>query len=200
MAPLENLGLSIKRLQHRSYCTLNARLAPLGISLVQWNALREIKRHPGPSIHRLAACTFTSDQASATLMARLRRQKLVQQRPGAGRTNLHGLTERGETLLTEGTRCLRRTLAKIFAPLSADEHGQLQTLLNKVLGDNPYLSPCPVAPLTEFAETLAGVAPASGRPMIRAGGPRPKPSSPRAKPARSAKAAPKPGGGRQTQR
>ena len=196
MASLEILGLSIKRLQHRNYCTLNAKLAPLGISLVQWSALREIKRNPGQSMHRLAECTFNSDQAFGTLMTRLRRQKLVEQQPGTGRTNLHNLTVRGETMLAEGTRCLRQTLAKVYASLNADEHDQLQALLDKVLDNNPYLQTCGTPPITNFAETLIGVPPAPGRPMIRAGGPRTKPAPRRPRSPQPARANSKSGNAR----
>ncbi len=68
---LEPLGLLIKTVQHRHHRTLDAKLAPLGVSLVQWSALREIDRHPGVSMHRLAELTFNSDQAFGTLATRL---------------------------------------------------------------------------------------------------------------------------------
>ncbi len=191
---LEVLGLAIKRLQHHSHCILNARLAPLGISLVQWNALREIKLHPGLSMHGLAVRTFNSDQAFGTLMTRLLRQKLVVRQPGAGRTNLHRLTPRGETLLEDGHRCIRQTLVKIFAPLSAAEHTQLQTLLHKVLREDPDAPPGAVPTLTHFCETMVGVVPGPGRPAIHAaGGPRTKPSPRPAKSKRPAATSPKPG-------
>lgn len=177
MNALEILGLSIKRLQHSSHCALNARLAPAGISLVQWNALREIKRHPGLSMHRLAERTFNSDQAFGTLMARLRRQKLVERQPGAGRANLHRLTARGETLLADGHRIIRGTLGKIFSPLSADEQVLMQTLLNKVIGDHADVLLCGAPLLAGFAKTLVGLAPNPKQPAVRDGVPPSKPAS-----------------------
>ena len=59
---LEPLALLIKQAQHRHHQALDTALTPLGISLVQWNALREIHRHPDSSQHRLAELTFNSDQ------------------------------------------------------------------------------------------------------------------------------------------
>ena len=133
--PLETLALSIKRLQHRNYRTLDARLAPLGISLVQWGALREIALHPGVCMHHLAELTFNSDQAFGMLMARLLRHKLVERQPGVGRANVHRLTPRGKALLGAGHRLVRQVLSKTFAALDAGERARLQGLLAKVLGD-----------------------------------------------------------------
>ena len=82
---LESLALLIKQAQHRNHQALDAVLAPMGISFVQWNALREIHRHPDSSQHRLAELTFNSDQSFGRLTTRLRRSKLVTRRPGAGR-------------------------------------------------------------------------------------------------------------------
>lgn len=181
MPALENLGLSIKRLQHRNYHALNAGLMPLGISLVQWSALREIDAHPGLCMHRLAERTFNSDQAFGTLMARLLRQKLVERQPGAGRANLHRLTPRGQTLLAEGYKHLEPILSKVFAPLDAGERTQLQALLSKVLGDDPDAPACHLAqegsPMTSFVKTLAGLVPNPGRATVRASGPATKPAA-----------------------
>ncbi len=162
LLPLEVLALSIKRLQYRNYRVIDAKLAPLGISLVQWGALREIELNPGFCMHRLAELTFNSDQAFGTLMARLLRQKLVERQPGAGRANVHRLTSHGKTLLGEGRKRVRQVLTRTFAPLTADQCARLQDLLNKVLR-NDALDTVPRA-----AKTLAGIAP--GDPVIRAGG------------------------------
>ncbi len=183
MSDLEDLGLAVKRLQHHSYHTLNAGLVPLGISVVQWNALREIDAHPDLCMHGLAEHTFNSDQAFGTLMARLLRQKLVERQASTGRTQLHRLTPRGRTLLAEGSKFLRRILAKVYAPLTAGERAQLLGLLNRVLGDDPtgpaYHSAKSHLPTTSFVATLAGLVPDPGRAEIRVGGPATKKPSPK---------------------
>ena len=186
MVNIEDLGLAIKRLQHQSYHTLNAGLAPLGISVVQWNALREIDAYPGLSMHRLAERTFNSDQAFGTLMCRLLRQKLVERQPSAGRTNLHRLTPRGRTLLAEGHQRVRRTLAEMYAPLDPQELERLHGLVHKILGKDLDVPPChlagePASPMTHFVETLTGLAPKSGRAAVRASGPATKPAARRAR-------------------
>ena len=133
---LESLGLLIKRAQHRHHRALEARLAPLGISLVQWSALREIDRNPGSSQHGLAELTFNSDQAFGTLTTRLLRLGLVKRRPGEGRAVVHRLTAKGETLLHQGREIMLEVLAASFAPLDQDERAQLTGLLTKLLGDD----------------------------------------------------------------
>ena len=197
--PLEILALSIKRLQYLNYRVLDARLAPLGISLVQWGALREIERNPGLCMHRLAELTFNSDQAFGTLMTRLLRQKLVARQPGAGRANVHRLTPHGRTLLGEGRKRVRQVLVRIFARLDADECVRLQGLLTKVLGGEALdAAPCSSRtvrqPLTRFVKTLAGIVPEPGRATIRAGGHPHKKASGHAPSARSRKTNPTVGG------
>ncbi len=132
---LEHLGLLVKQLQHRHHRALDARLAPLGISLVQWNALREIVRHPGSSQHRLAEITFNSDQAFGTLLTRLLRLGLVERHPGAGHATVHHLTAKGETLFQEGHTLVLEVFAQSFAPLNEDERALLCGLLAKMLGN-----------------------------------------------------------------
>ena len=193
--PLEILALSIKRLQYLNYRALDAKLAPLGISLVQWGALREIERNPGLCMHRLAELTFNSDQAFGTLMSRLLRQKLVARQPGAGRANVHRLTPRGKTLLGEGRKHVRQVLARIFTRLDADECVRLQGLLTKVLGDEaldvvPPSSRTAHLPLTQFVKTLAGILPEPGHAVIRASGHHHKKASGHAPSARNRKTIP----------
>jgi DNA-binding MarR family transcriptional regulator len=52
------IGLSVKRLQMRHHRTANERLASLGISIVQWDALRHLHENPEASLHDLAQLTF----------------------------------------------------------------------------------------------------------------------------------------------
>jgi DNA-binding MarR family transcriptional regulator len=130
---LEHLGWLIKRVQHRHHRTLDANLARLGVSVVQWNALREIDRNPSFSQHRLAARTFNSDQAFGALLGRLQARGLVVRRRGVGRASLHRLTPEGAALLQEGQAIMALELAASFAPLREEERERLALLLEKVL-------------------------------------------------------------------
>ena len=132
----ETLGLLIKHVQHRSLLRLEERLAPLGISMVQWNALRTIERYPGSCMHRLAKMTFNSDQALGTLSARLLRLGLVERRPGPGRIHFHVLTPKGEHLLQEGRALVQEVLAVTFAPLNPQECDTLGKLLSKLVDED----------------------------------------------------------------
>ena len=126
---LEPLALLIKQAQHRHHQALDAALAPLGISLVQWNALREIHRHPDSSQHRLAELTFNSDQSFGRLTTRLQKLKLVTRRPGVGRVHIHCLTEKGGALFHEGRQRVLDVFTRSFAPLDPEERAILTDLL-----------------------------------------------------------------------
>jgi DNA-binding MarR family transcriptional regulator len=131
---LEQLGWLIKKVQHGHHRALDAALAPLGVSLVQWNALREIDRHPGCSQHQLAEATFNSDQALGTLLGRLHRMGLILRERGSGRAQVHQLTQRGIEMLEKGGKIRAGVLGKSLGALSAAEGVELGRLLSKVGG------------------------------------------------------------------
>jgi DNA-binding MarR family transcriptional regulator len=130
---LEDVALSIKKVQARHHRALDRRLSPLGVTLVQWNALREIGRNPGVSAHALAELTFNSDQAFGALATRLIRQGFVLREPGIGRAIVHRLTPKGAKLRDAGQEVLLEVLKQSFAQLSVAERQHLQALLTKLL-------------------------------------------------------------------
>src|SRR5262249_41981981 len=134
---LEHLGWLIKRAQHGHHRALDASLARLGVSLVQWNALREIERNPGASQHELAERTFNSDQAFGTLVTRLEARRLVERRDGVGRAKVLRLTPKGKALLREGQEVMVEVLTASFAPLQEEERAELARLLTKILDAPP---------------------------------------------------------------
>ena len=129
----EDIGLLIKRAQQRHHREIDASLATMGISLVQWSALREIDRNPAASMHRLAELSFNSDQAFGTLTARLLRIGLIERFQGEGRMTHHRLTPKGTDLLRKGRKLVTKVLAQSFAPLDEDERDTLGRLLTKLL-------------------------------------------------------------------
>ncbi len=132
----ETLGLLIKYVQHRNLQLLEAELAPLELSITQWNALRTIDRYPGSCMHRLAVMTFNSDQAFGTLATRMLRLGLIERQSGVGRKTLHRLTSKGEIQLRAGRSLVQEVLSRTFAPLSEAERRTLSTLLGKLLDDD----------------------------------------------------------------
>lgn len=87
------------------------------VTLVQWNALREIDRNPAASMHLLAELTFNPDQAFGTLAHNLLRAGLIKRQQGQGRVLIPVLTERGPVLLMEGkidTRPGCVTVSRLF--------------------------------------------------------------------------------------
>lgn len=130
---LEPLALLIKQTQHRQNRMMEAALSPLDVSLVQWNALREIDRNSGSSMHRLAELTFNSDQAFGTLTARLGRLGLIKQRPGTGRALITELTARGKSVFDQGYPLIIGVCATFLGSLTEAERRLLTSLLTKVL-------------------------------------------------------------------
>ncbi|MFF1402645.1 MarR family winged helix-turn-helix transcriptional regulator [Streptomyces sp. NPDC058294] len=127
---LETLGQAIKRAQYRNHRAADAALRDIGVSLVQWDALRAIDRMPGASGHELAVATFQSDQAFGTLASRLVARGLIARSAGRGRRLEHTLTETGRTALEAGRQVMVGVLQELFAQLDeAQRLALLQTLL-----------------------------------------------------------------------
>ncbi len=133
MTLLEKLGLAIKRMQDRHHKAVDARLAPLGISLVQWHALREIKRYPGSPQLRLAELTFNSAQAFGTLTTRMLQAGLITRESGVGRAYCLTLTEKGEALLEQGRGMAQAVLTESFSGLNEEECALMLQMLEKAL-------------------------------------------------------------------
>jgi len=130
---LEDLGLAIKRLQHHHHCMVDAKLMPLGITLVQWDALRAISHHPDASAHRLAQLTFQTDQSFGALAGRLVARGWIDRVAGSGRALRHRLTPAGEEFLSKGYTVVNEVLSQSFAPLSPTELDTLYSLLTRLL-------------------------------------------------------------------
>lgn len=139
--PITETGLMVKRLQIRHHRTADARLQTLGVSLVQWDALRHLHENPDASLHELAQLTFQTDQSMGTLAARMEARGLIERVPGPGRAVRHRLTPAGDRICGEGMEIVRRTLEESFQPLSAAQLQTFDSLLRVVL--------CPDAPQTQ---------------------------------------------------
>lgn len=128
------IGLSVKRLQMRHHRRVNERLAPLGISIVQWDALRHLHENPDASLHDLAQLTFQTDQSFGTLATRMIDRGLIERVPGPGRAVRHRLTDKGDDLREKAGEIVRRTLTESFSPLTDEELQTFGDLLARVLG------------------------------------------------------------------
>lgn len=126
------LGRAVKQAQQRKHRMLDSRLADVGTTLSQWDALRAISRSPGASARSLAAETFQSEQAFGTLAGRLTAQNLIDRRRGRGRSIEHHLTPAGEKVLAAGHAVAADVLSEIFAPLSEQERATLLDLLLRI--------------------------------------------------------------------
>jgi DNA-binding MarR family transcriptional regulator len=132
---LQDVGLSIKRVQHRNHREINKNLRGLGISLVQWDTLRHISQQPNASMHDLALLTFQSDQAFGTLASRMQKQGLIIKNNGRGRAITVSLTKKGVEFQHLGNAIVEKVLAETFAPLNQVQLKNLDTLLCKILNE-----------------------------------------------------------------
>ena len=132
--PITETGLMVKRLQIRHHRAADARLQKIGVSLVQWDALRHLHENPDASLHELAQLTFQTDQSMGTLAARMQARGLIERVPGPGRAVRHRLTAEGERLQREGLDIARQALEESLAPLSAAQLQTFDSLLRAVLG------------------------------------------------------------------
>lgn len=130
---VQEMGLSVKRLQVRHHRALDGALSPLGLSLVQWDALRHLDENPGASLHELAQLTFQSDQSFGTLAGRMIRGGLIERVPGPGRAVRHRLTKRGRELRHLGDRVVDEVLTASFAPLTPAQLDTFGELLARLL-------------------------------------------------------------------
>lgn len=132
-----DVALAVKRLQHRHHRALSAALAPLGLSLVQWDTLRHLRRQPDASLHDLAVLTFQTDQSFGSLAQRMTDRRLIERVPGAGRAVRHRMTEKGERLQSEGQRVVEEVFQASFQHLSPQELDRLGDLLDAALAPDP---------------------------------------------------------------
>jgi DNA-binding MarR family transcriptional regulator len=135
---IERLGRAVKVAQSRNHRAADTRLRALGITLVQWDALRAIENLAGASGHDLAVATFQTDQSFGTLAGRLEAQGLIVRRPGRGRRIEHHLTAEGQRLLAEGREAVHVVLGELFGRLTEADRAHLLDLLGKIgTGDEP---------------------------------------------------------------
>ena len=132
-----DVSLAVKRLQYRHHRALSRALAPLGLSLVQWDTLRHLHRRPDASLHELAVLTFQTDQSFGSLAVRMADRGLIERVPGPGRAVKHRLTEEGDRLRAAGQEAVEAVIEKSFSGLSAQQLDQLGELLDTVLGPDP---------------------------------------------------------------
>jgi DNA-binding MarR family transcriptional regulator len=131
------VALAVKRLQYRHHRALSRALAPLGLSLVQWDTLRHLHRKPDASLHDLAVLTFQTDQSFGSLATRMADRGLIERVPGPGRAVRHQLTAEGARLRAAGQEAVDAIVESSFQDLTPTQLNQLGDLLAQALGPDP---------------------------------------------------------------
>jgi DNA-binding MarR family transcriptional regulator len=127
------IGRSVKRVQMRHHRALNVALAPLGLTIVQWDALRHIDENPGASLHLLAELTYQSDQSFGTLAGRMIERGLIERIVAPGRAVQHRLTKEGVSQRRRGNELVLNTLASSFSALSPTQLADFGDALRIIL-------------------------------------------------------------------
>lgn len=137
---MQEVALLVKRLQNRHHRQLDAALAEIGVTLVQWDALRHLDERPGSSLRDLAQLTFQSDQAFGTLAKRMTERGLVTRTDGPGRAVRLEMTPRGTQTLSLAADIVNKTLMHTIGRLSEAERINLAESLRTALHGTAALS------------------------------------------------------------
>ncbi|WP_197382157.1 MarR family winged helix-turn-helix transcriptional regulator [Mycolicibacterium mengxianglii] len=135
---MQDVGLAVKQLQWRHHREANRRLRlEVGISLVQWDVLRDLHRDPDLSLHDLAMQTFQTDQSMGELAKRMVARGLLTRVDGPGRAVRHRLSDAGEAAYQAGSGIVDSILAESIGLLTADEQASLHAMLTKAASGLP---------------------------------------------------------------
>jgi DNA-binding MarR family transcriptional regulator len=129
---MQDVGLAVKQLQWKHHREANRLLQEqAGLSLVQWDVLRDLDRDPDSSLHDLAVQTFQTDQSMGELAKRMVARGLLVRVDGPGRAVRHRLSARGMAAFEAGSGIVEGVLAKSIGTLTADEQASLHAMLTK---------------------------------------------------------------------
>jgi DNA-binding MarR family transcriptional regulator len=133
-ATVQEIGLAVKRLQWQHHTEATKLLAPLGVSLPQWDVLRRLYEHPDASLHDLAQLTFQTDQSMGSLATRMIARGLITRLEGPGRAIRHKPTPEGDRIREAGADLLDTVLTASVGSLTPTERETLLSLLTKAAG------------------------------------------------------------------
>ena len=143
MAPSNlELGLAVRELHWRHNREANRRLqARAGLSLKQWEVLRQLRRQPDASLRDLAILTWQTDQSMGELAKRMVDRGLLARVNGPGRAVRHRATSEGEAALDAGAGVVDGILARSVGSLTDVEKVAFHAMLIKAaagLGDSDH--------------------------------------------------------------
>ncbi len=93
------IGAALRRTANLVTRVYNAHLAPAGLEVTQYSILRKIQAGRAGSASELAEIVGVERSTLVRNLARLEKLGLIEVRTGAGRRQVHALTEAGEARL-----------------------------------------------------------------------------------------------------
>lgn len=112
------IGAALRRTANLVTRVYNAHLAPAGLEVTQYSILRKIQAGRAGSASELAEIVGVERSTLARNLARLEKLGLIEARAGAGRRQVHALTEAGEERLEAAAPLWREAQAALVERLS----------------------------------------------------------------------------------
>jgi MarR family transcriptional regulator, lower aerobic nicotinate degradation pathway regulator len=138
-------GNAIRRLQQIAVAIFLQEAQASGVTPVQFAVLQALANEPGVDQRSLARTLGFDTSTLAGVIDRLEARGAVARQvdPSDRRVRLLRLTEDGESLLADVVPAVRRTQARILAPLPPAEQAEFMRLLQVLVRENNALSRAP---------------------------------------------------------
>jgi DNA-binding MarR family transcriptional regulator len=132
VAPENEVGYLVKRVQLALRTTLDSSLASQGLTTAQYAVLYHLANSPGASSAELARLSFVTPQTMIRLVRGLERRHLLARRPSPRdpHTLEARLTNPGTKVLQNAQRQVDAIHARMLGGLSSSESKQLATWLS----------------------------------------------------------------------
>lgn len=125
----------LRSLQHALLQSIDERLRPYGLTLIQFGVLASLKGQPGQSSADLARSRFVTPQTMNGAIASLWRAKLISRRPhpGGGRVLQLRLTSAGEAIVERCSAAVHDLEQAMLERMPAADQRTLRDLLKECL-------------------------------------------------------------------
>jgi DNA-binding MarR family transcriptional regulator len=143
----DSVAYLLRSLEHAFLQSIDAKLRPYGLTLIEFGVLASLKRSPGRSSADLARSRFVTPQTMNGAIGSLVRAKLITRRPhpAGGRVLQLRLTAEGDDIVERCAGAVRELERTMLAEMPTADQRKLRELLRACLA---HLS---IAPAEERA-------------------------------------------------